>query len=167
MKTLIIDISASSFPDYVRQYGTADGILYGLWYRVVRPALVALIWLLFCLYIYHSLVMVGGTAAQIAELLVYMLVVASMAGSLVAWMIVCRFHNWIRMRDREEIGGEAVAPPPADVRWRIEAGVREVLVHHDERGVIDYVGPWEGEVAFIPAVAPREPVPDIPYAAVA
>jgi len=167
MKTLIIDISAASFPDYVRQYGMADGILYGMWYRVVRPALVMLVWLLFCLYIYHSLVMVGGTAAQVGELLMYSFVVAAMAGSLVAWMIVCRFHNWIRMRDREEAGAQAQPPLPGESAWRLAAGVREVLVHHDERGAIDYVVPWDGEVAAIPAESQPDPVPVIPYAAVA
>lgn len=71
MKALIIDISASPLREYVHQHGVADGLLYGCWYRIVRPLLVILTWVAFSLYIHHSLVTVGGTAAQIAELLVY------------------------------------------------------------------------------------------------
>jgi len=143
MKTLIIDVSAGSFRHYVQQYGTTDGILYGCWYRVARPAMVAMVWVLFSLYVYHSLVTVGGTAAEIADLVLYVSVVASMAGGLVSWMIVCGFYNWIRMRDREEAEEPfRVDEPVAGALWQPPPGVQLLWVKHDDSGRILTVAPW-------------------------
>ncbi|AMG88140.1 hypothetical protein [Bordetella bronchiseptica] len=153
MKALIIDISASPLREYVHQHGVADGLLYGCWYRIVRPLLVILTWVAFSLYIHHSLVTVGGTAAQIAELLVYITVVATMAAALTAWMIVCRFHGWIRARDNEEVGvgldPEYALPP----RWPLPEGANRLLVDHDEAGAIVQVSAWYVPAAIEPVVA--------------
>ncbi|MBN3268967.1 hypothetical protein CUR95_17505 [Bordetella bronchiseptica] len=153
MKALIIDISASPLREYVHQHGVADGLLYGCWYRIVRPLLVILTWVAFSLYIHHSLVTVGGTAAQIAELLVYITVVATMAAALTAWMIVCRFHGWIRARDNEEVGvgldPEYALPP----RWPLPEGANRLLVDHDEAGAIVQVSAWYVPATIEPAAA--------------
>nr|WP_243463819.1 hypothetical protein [Bordetella bronchiseptica] len=115
--------------------------------------LVILTWVAFSLYIHHSLVTVGGTAAQIAELLVYITVVATMAAALTAWMIVCRFHGWIRARDNEEVGvgldPEYALPP----RWPLPEGANRLLVDHDEAGAIVQVSAWYVPAAIEPVVA--------------
>jgi len=151
MKTLIIDVSAATFRDYVRLYGTLDGILYGFWYRVVRPAMVTAMWVMFGLYVYHSLVMVGGTAAQLAELIVYVAVVAYMAAALIGWMIVCRFRDWIRMQDRYDADA-APMERARDLRWRVPPGLRQMQVVHDEHGHIVQIRPWR----------PADPMPALP-----
>ena len=145
MKTPIIDISAAPFEDYVRQYGRTEGILYGIWYRAIRPAMVITMWVLFSLYVHHSLVTVGGTAAQIAELFMYVAVVASMATALVSWMIVYNFYKWIRMRDHEETQHLFRADTPVTMMpaWPVPLGCQLLLVRHDDSGSILSVEPWK------------------------
>lgn len=144
MKTPIIDISAAPFEDYVRQYGKTEGILYGIWYRIARPAMVVMIWVFFSLYVYHSLITVGGTAAQIAELFMYVAVVASMAAALVSWMIVYNFYKWIRMRDREEADELFRTNTPVSMpAWPSPPGCQLLLVRHDDSGAIVSVEPWK------------------------
>lgn len=143
MKALIIDASAAPLREYLVRYGTTEGVIYAAWFRCVRPALVMLMWVLFALYVHHSLVTVGGTAAEIAELAVYVGVVASMAALLVSWMIVCGFHDWIRLRDQAETeelyraSGIDEAP-----YWPPPEGARRLLVRHDEQGRMMSVEPW-------------------------
>lgn len=161
MKTLIIDVSAAPFRDYVRLYGRLDGILCGCWYRIARPAMVATMWLLFGLYVYHSLVMVGGTASELAELIVYVAVVAHMAAALITWMVVCRFHNWIRLHDRSAAGVAAIEPAQ-DLRWLVPVGLRQVEVRHDDKGRIAQVSPWPQSIVSHPAQPEEVQAPWVP-----
>lgn len=154
MRSLIIDASATPLRDYVRRYGTTDGLLYGGWYRVLRPAMVLLMWVLFGLYVHHSLVTVGGTAAELAELIVYVSVVAGMAALLVSWMIIYGFHNWIRQRDLDAAAEPFDVPHVATpIPWQVEPGVRLLRVEHDDAGDIVNVAPWVGQEVLVPARA--------------
>lgn len=155
MRSLIIDASAAPFSDFMRRYGRTDGLLYAVWYRVARPAMVILMWVLFALYVHHSLVTVGGTAAEIAELIVYVGVVAGMAALLVSWMIICGFHNWIRMRDM----AETTALYQGDelrmtAEWPVPEAAKRILVMHDERGRIVAVERWqEADAELAPVIS--------------
>ncbi|MBU4610188.1 hypothetical protein IMZ29_06450 [Achromobacter sp. GG226] len=144
MRSLIIDASAAPFSDFMRRYGRTDGMLYAVWYRVARPAMVILMWVLFGLYVHHSLVTVGGTAAEIAELIVYVGVVASMAALLVSWMIIGGFHSWIRLRDMAETQALYEGDAPLNVAdWPVPEQTQRVLVVHDDLGRIVAVEPWQ------------------------
>src|SRR5690606_24334548 len=135
MRSRIIDISAAPIQHFLQHHGKLTGFLYALWFRFLRPVFVLTIWVFFALYIYHSLVTVGGSAAEVASLMGYILVVASIAGALVSWIIVVAFHNWIRARD-DEVAAYGQPSPETRVDnalpvWRVPEGVRIVVVRHD------------------------------------
>ncbi len=163
MKHLIIDASAASIRDLLDRHGRTDGLAYATWYRVLRPALITGMWVLFALYIHHSLVTVGGTAAELAELIVYVAVVAGMAALLVSWMIICGFHHWIRQRDfaeTEALYADTGAPRLSPALWPIGDHLRCVVVTHDDTGRIVDVAPWdEAQVEPVPVIV-VEPLPE-------
>ncbi|GAA5235693.1 hypothetical protein FOZ76_03720 [Verticiella sediminum] len=151
MKGIIIDASAAPLRDYVIRYGRSEGLLYAAWFRLLRPAMVTVMWVLFALYVHHSLVTVGGTAAEVAELVVYVGVVAGMATLLVSWMIICGFHDWIRLRDQAEVE-ELYRPGPtlaSAARLGMPEGAQRLLVRHDESGRIVRVERWTPGVPTI------------------
>jgi hypothetical protein len=144
----IIDLSLLTPRQMISDQGMALGVFHVVWYRLLRPSLVGLVWAGICIYAYRYLVPLNSGELPVEQLLFYLSGIACIATGFVLWMIASRVAHPFAARSRmakmlHRKAGLTVEPGPfAVMEADSERPTSRIFVaSHDSNGLIAALTP--------------------------
>ncbi|MGO4812772.1 hypothetical protein AB4156_24755 [Cupriavidus sp. 2MCAB6] len=141
MKDPIIDASSATLQQYLQHHARGKAVRRYLWYRVVRPLLVAAIWAAAAFYIYWCVASAGSTEFSLREVMPDVLIIFAMSMTLTFWTLARRLDERVSGSKRPARAAPISSLDLArDVVLSVGTG-RSLMAFHDEDGLISHVAP--------------------------
>ncbi len=144
--TPVIDLSLRPPRMIIADRGMLLGSVLVLWFRLVRPACVGLMWAAVTLYGYRYLMPFEKGDLSWAELISYLFAIGAMGAALTTWMILAHVAHPFTSKSRiqrllRRKARVTVEPAPFDEALLGEAEARVLVASHDEQGQIEALRP--------------------------
>jgi len=147
MKEPIIDGSGASLQQHLQNLKRGKAIRRYIWYRAVRPLLVACIWAAAAFYIYWCVASAGSTEFSLKQVLPDVLTILCMGLTFTLWTLARRRGNGIAGSEQPARAAPISTLDLAkDVVLSVGAG-RRLVAYHDDDGLISHVAPLQQELA--------------------
>ncbi|MGO4329690.1 hypothetical protein AB4Z48_06150 [Cupriavidus sp. 2TAF22] len=147
MKEPIIDASGTTLQQYLQQHARGKAIRRYVWYRLVRPVVLASIWVAAAFYIYWCVVSAGSTEFSLKEIVPDALTILGMGLVFTVWTLVRRLEKSEvdPMRKARTVPGSTL-DLAKDVVLSVGTG-RRLVAYHDEDGLVSHVAQLQREAA--------------------
>ena len=141
--TPVIDLSLRPPHQIIADKGVKRGLVLVLWFRLIRPALVGLMWAGITIYVYRYLLPFEQGDLSVDQLVSYLAAIGAIASVLTMWMVLARVAHPFASRSRTQRllrrkAGLTVEPGPfaaAGMRERNRVS-RVFVASHDANGLI-------------------------------